>query len=242
MSEERRVFKMETVLNLIAGKGGSDVSELLAFLTQRDLTPKNEGMVGVLAKAWIYSQHPPFMDCKYSPVALYDDWVAQETKRLGDNLSIAPISSAEMEPINAIIDGIAADAATIAEQAEKIEELEGKVAALEPIPAKIPPLEKKIEDLTAKIKTLDETIKSQKSQIAEWKGMTPIAEAELNSTIKEIVTKALKDAVASVPLGAAGGGAAGDAGAAVAEESSEGGVPDSFGFGATSDSGDGFSF
>lgn len=241
MSEERRVFKMETILNLIAGKGGSDVSELLAFLTQRDLSAKEEGVAGSLAKAWVFSQHPPFMECKFSETAIFDEWAAKESKRLGDNLSIAPIPEAEMAPVNAILDMLAADKATIAEQTEQIEELEGKVAALEPIPAKIPPLEKKIEDLTAKIKTLDDTIKQQKVQIAAWNNMTPIAENELNSTIKEIVTKALKDAVASVPLGGLAGGAAagGDALAAVEEA---GAVPDSFGFGATSDAGDGFSF
>jgi len=242
MSEERRVFKMETILNLIAGKTGSDVTELLAFLCQRDLSVKQEGVAWALAKAWIFSQHPPFMECKFAETAIYEDWVGKEVKRLGDNLSIEPIPAPEVAPINDILDELAANQATIAEQAEQVEGLEAELAALKPIPAKIAPLEKKIEDLTAKIKTLDDTIKQQKAKIAEFNGMLPVSETEINSVIKDIVTKALKDAVASVPLGGPAGGAAAAEGGATADAVDAGGVPDSFGFGASDGGGDGFSF
>ncbi len=243
MSEEaRRVIKMETVLGLIAGKSNDDVSDLLAFLTQRELNAQDESIVAPLAKAWICSQHPPFLENPYKVTDIYEDWIQKSTQRLGDNISIAPISEDEMAPIATVLDMLAENKAALAGNAETIAELEGKVAELEPFVKKAGDLEKKVEQLNGSIAKKDAEIAELKKQTAEFKGKLPVAESELNDTIKDIVTKALKDAVKSVPVG---GVAAGEAGAEVVEEAAEeegGGVPDDFGFGASGASSDGFGF
>jgi chaperonin cofactor prefoldin len=241
MSEDaRRVIKMETVLGLIAGKSGDDVSDLLRFLTQRDLSAQEEGIVAPLAKAWICSQHPPFMEKPYDPTAIYEDWVQKETKRIGDNISVAPIAEGEMAGIAAVLDMLAENKNTIAALNDEKAELEAKVAELQPFVKKSEDLEKKVGQLEGKIATLEKDNKELKSQTAEFQGKLPVAENELNDTIKDIVTKALKDAVKSVPLGAAAGGE--EVAEAVAEEDTSGGVPDDFGFGASGSDGGGFGF
>jgi len=242
MSEDaRRVIKMETVLGLIAGKSGDDVSDLLGFLTQRELTAQDETIVAPLAKAWICSQHPPFLENPYKETEIYEEWVQKEIKRLGDNISVAPIPADEVAGINSVLDLIHENKKTIAEQTETIKALEAEKAELEPYVKKTADLEKKVEQLNSTIGKNNEEIAKLKEQTAEFQGKLPVAESELNDTIKDIVTKALKDAVKAVPVGAAAGEAGEEAAEAAAEDTS-GGVPDDFGFGASGGDSDGFGF
>jgi hypothetical protein len=74
---------------------------------------------------------------------------------------------------------------------------------------------------------------------AQFQGKLPVDEKEINSTIMDMVTKALKDAIKSVPLGGGGGGAAAEA---AAEEVAEEAGGDTFGFGGDAPAGDGFGF
>ncbi len=244
MSEAaRRVIKMETVLGLISGKGGDDVSDLLAFLTQRDLNSQEEALVAPLAKAWLCSKHPPLLEGPYKAADIYEDWVKKAMQRLGSNVSVHPIPEEEMAPIAGVLDLIVAGKQQVAEQAATIAELEEKIAELEPFTKKAAELEKKVTQLNGTIEKNTKEIGDLKKQTAEFKGKVPVAEAELNDTIKDIVTKALKDAVKSVPMGAAVGAAAGEAMAEeAAAEDTSGGVPDTFGFGASGASDDGFGF
>lgn len=247
MSDEgRRVIKMESILALMAGKSGGEVSDLLAFLTQRDLTPEEESVVQPLAKAWLMSKIPGLIDVKFEESEIYEKWIASQSKKLGgENVSIAPIPESEMAPINVVLDTLRSNDATIREQAAKAAELEAKVEELEPYVGKAEKLEKEVEQLKSKIEALEAEKAEQAGQIAEFAGKLPVAEDELNATIKDIVTKALKDAVASVPVGAAAGAVAAEGGevnAAVEPEEETGGVPDDFGFGASGSDGGGFGF
>jgi len=242
MSEEgRRVFKMEAILALFAGKSDDSVSELLGYLSQRDLSAAQEAFVSTLAKAWLYSQHQPFMECAYNENTIYSEWIRSEVKRLGDNVSLAPLPEDEMAKVNLVLDTLSGNAETIAEQKETIAGLEAKVAELEPYKE----LEKKVAELEKKVGQLEEKNTELNTAAAEYAGKIPVAEGEINTTIKDIVTKALKDAVASVPLGAAAGGGEGGEAAAAAPEADDGSTaapPDDFGFGSSGSDGGGFGF
>ena len=243
MSEERKVFKIEKVLALLAGKTGGEVSELLFFLTQQDLDAQGEAMVAPLAKAWLCSQHPPFMDCRITEDAIYEDWIAATAKKIGDNVSLKPISEDDLAPILTVIDTLAQGKATVAEQVDKIAELEAKVAELAPFEGKAADLEKKVAGLEGDKEKLNKEVVALKKETAAFQGKLPVAESELNDTIKDIVTKALKNAVAAVPAGAVAGAAeGGEAAAEAAPEEATSSVPDDFGFGASGSDGDGFGF
>ena len=247
MSDEgRRQVSMDTILALVAGKGGEDVTGLMSFLTGKDLDDFDTSAVAALVKGWLYKAVPKLMDSKLDESTTYDAWLKSEAKRLGaDNVSITPIPEADMTDIGGVLDKLAADKALAAEQAAKIGELEAAVAGLDPFKAKAEELEKKIAGLESKIEGLEGEKTELTQKVAEFSGKLPVAESEINDTIKDIVTKALKDAVASVPLGAAAGGEAAAAGGEATEAAasdSGGGVPDSFGFGSSGDDSDGFGF
>lgn len=243
MSEGRKIFPLDTILALLSGVGGADTSGLLSFMTAKELNPEQEAIVAPLAQAWLCKLHPAFLESKFSEDAPYENWVAAEKKRIGDNVSLTPIPEAEMTGIETVLSAVDAAKATAAEKTEEAEALAAKVAELEPFEAKAGELEKKVEGLEGQVASLQEEVSELKSKNAEFEGKLPVDENGLNDSIKEIVTKALKDAVASVPMGAAAGAAAEGGDAAPAEEAVEdsGPAPD-FGFGSSGDDADGFGF
>lgn len=246
MSDEaRRVFKMETILGLIAGKLSADTSDLLGYLTQRELCAEEKGAIAPFAKGWLYSQHAPFVDCAYSEGAVYEEWLKKEAARLGDNVSIEPIPADEMAGMAVILDKIAEFKATIAGQTEEISGLTEKVAELEPFQGQASDLEKKVADLEGKLETAQADLAGAKKEIAGFAGKIAIDENDIESSVKDMVSKAVKDALATLPAGAAVA-AAGETDTAAAEEATAeeatDDVPDDFGFGASGANDDGFGF
>ena len=159
-------------------------------------------------------------------------------------MSITAIPCGEVAPITAVLETLAHNKETLAAKEAEIEELNGTIEGLQPFEGKAASLEKQVADLKAKIEKLEGEKKALQAETAEFKGKLPVAESELNDTIKEIVTKALKDAVASVPMGAVAGAAAagGEAAAEAPAEEAGSSVPDDFGFGTSGPSSDGFGF
>ncbi|AGW12366.1 hypothetical protein [Megalodesulfovibrio gigas] len=246
MSENRMMVKMETILALWTGKGSAGQRELMEFLTGRSLCEYEATLVRPLVKAWLGSQLPALMNTVVNPAAIYDDWLKKECARLGgENASLEAIPADEMAGIVMVLDKVAASNAAVTDAQAKVAAMEAKVAEMAPYKAKAEKFEKEATQLKGKVDGLTKDVADLKAQVAGFKGMVPVAEDDINATIKDIVTKALKDAVASVPLGAVAGAAAaaGDAAAAdvaPAEEASA--VPDDFGFGASGASSDGFGF
>lgn len=248
MSENRMMVKMETILALWTGKGGAGQKELMEFLTGRSLCDCETTLVTPLVKAWLASQLPALLGAKADPAAIYEEWLKKECARLGgENASLEPIPADELAGLVMVLDKVAASAAAVNDAQAKVAAMEAKVAEMTPYKAKAEKFEKEATQLKGKVDGLTKEVADLKAQVAGFKGMVPVAEEDINATIKDIVTKALKDAVASVPLGAAVGAAAagGEAAAetgfdAPAEEANA--VPDDFGFGASGPSNDGFGF
>lgn len=247
MSDEaRRVFKMETILGLIAGKGGADVSDLLCYLTQRELSAEEEGVVAPMSKGWLYSMEPRFMQCCYEEGEPFDAWTKKQASKLGGNVSVEPIPAADMASISIVLDKLADAKATVAEQAAAIEGLQANVAEFEPFKAQAADLEKKVDDLSGKLEAAQTDLAKAKKELKTFDGKVAINETEVESSVKDIVSRAVKDALASLPAGAAVA-AAGDAEEAPATEEAPveeagGGVPDDFGFGASGSDDSGFGF
>lgn len=249
MSEEaRRVFKMETILGVIAGKSGADVADLLGYLAQRELSGEELGAVAPIAKGWLYSLEPRFMKCEYSENVVFEEWAQKQAAALGDNVSLEPIPACEMAGISVVLDKMADSKATLAAQVAEIADLKAKAAALAPFEAKAATLEKQVADLTGKLDKAKADLTAAQKELKTFDGKVAINEKEIESSVKDMVSKGLKEALANLPVGAAVAGAAvaGDAAPAgfdaPAAESSSGDVPDSFGFGATEVAADDFGF
>ena len=246
MSDEaRRVFKMETILGLIAGKGGTDVSDLLGYLSQRELSADEEGVVAPMSKGWLYSMEPRFMQCCYDEGEPFDAWTKKQASKLGDNVSVEPIPAADMASISIVLDKLADAKTTVAEQAAAIEGLQASVAELEPFKAQAADLEKKVDDLSGKLETAQTELAGAKKELKTFEGKVAINETEVESSVKDIVSRAVKDALATLPAGAAVAAGAEEAAPAAEEapaEDSGSSVPDDFGFGASGSDDSGFGF
>jgi len=248
MSDEaRRVFKMESILGVIAGKGGSDVSDLLCYLTQRELSADEEGVVAPMAKGWLYSMEPRFMQCTYEEGEPFDAWATKQASKLGGNVSVEPIPAVDMASISIVLDKLADAKATVAEQSAAIEGLQANVAEFEPFKSQAADLEKKVEDLSGKLEAAQTDLAKAKKELKTFEGKVAINETEVESSVKDIVSRAVKDALATLPAGAAVAAAEGGAEEAPAAEETPvedagDSVPDDFGFGASGSDGDGFGF
>jgi len=245
MSDEaRRVFKMRTVLDLAAGKSGDNVSELVGYLAQRDLNSQEEMLAAPLAKAWLYKEMPALLDARYDDTLPYEEWAKKQTSRLGENISTTPIPESERAGLNMVLDAMAQGKVAVSEQTAKADDLEAQVAELSPYKAKVAALDKEIAKLKAQVQTLEGQVKDLKAKAAGFEGKVPVDENDLASTVKEIVSKAVKVAVAAMPKAAPGAAAAAGAEAAAeapAEEAASS-VPDDFGFGASGAGDGGFGF
>lgn len=236
--EGRRTVKMDAILSLIAGQGGEGVTDLLCFLTKRDVAPQEEAVVETLCTGWLCSQIPSLLDKPFKEGEIYSDWAGSQIKRLGDNVTLPPLPEGELAKVTSLLDTLAAQKAQVYEATTAASDLEAKVAELEPFKAKAAEMEKKAEGLADKVKDLEGQIKELKAKAAEFEGKLAVDEKDINDTIKSIVSTALKSLAAAAP--AAGGEAGGEAAAEAPAE--EGGVPDTFGFGSSGDDSDGFGF
>ncbi len=250
MSDDgRRVFPMETVLDVISGKTGPDVLDFLGFAVSRPVCDCCRAAVAPVVKGWVYSLNPEFMKTDFDESVPYEMWMNGQKKRLGDSVSIPAMPQKESEGIGALLDSVQAAKTTSEEKIAAAEAAQAEVAALTPFKQKAEEFEKKAAQLEEKNKTLTEQVNGLKKELAGFAGKVAIDAADLEKSVKDMVAKAVKDALANLPVGAAaaGGAASGDTVAASSESSdgtgdSQGEVPDTFGFGSSAPSDDGFGF
>lgn len=246
MSDEgRRVFKMEAVYSLLSGQSNADVSEMLGYLAQRSLDEDTEAAVAPMAKAWLFSLNPDFLKVCCCEGGAHSESCAKTRSELPDNISISPIPASHMNELNALLDKVeAAMSESVADQAAAAA-ANKKAKELEPFKKKAEDLDKKVAQLEEKVKSLDAANNELKAEAAKFTGKVAIDEDALESSVKDIVSRAVKASLGALAVAGAGAAAGAEGAAAAepaAEESASGGVPDTFGFGASGASDDGFGF
>ena len=214
MSDEgRRVFPMETALGVLAGKGGADVLDFLGFAVKRDVSDDCRPAVNPMVKGWLYSLNPAFMKASYSEGSPYDAWVADQKRKLGDNVSITPIPAGELAGIEALFEAVESAKQTAEDKEAEADEAIAAKAAADAEVKKLTPFKKKAEDLEKKVAQLEEKnnalaaeVKDLKAKLAAFDGKVAVDEGDLEKSVKDIVSKAVKAALGG--LVAAGGVAA----------------------------------
>ena len=256
MSDEgRRVFPMETVLGVIAGKDGADVLDFLGYAVKRDVSDECRPAVSPMVKGWLYSLHPAFMKASYTENLSFDLWTAEQKKKLGDNVSIYPIPDTELAGIDVLFETVENARQTAEDKEAEAEEAQAAKAAAEAEAKTLAPFKKKAEDLEKKVAQLEEKNTNLMAEVAELKeklasfdGKVAVDEGDLEKSVKDIVSKAVKAALGGLVAAGAGAAAAADGAPAAFEEAEAapaedaGGVPDTFGFGTSGADGDGFGF
>lgn len=249
MSDDaRRVFPMESALGVVTGKGGNEVLDFLGYAVQREVCDCARAAVAPAVKGWLYSLSPDFYKVSVDDGMEYGAWLAQQKQALGDNVSITPMPEHEVAGINALLDFIETTMTESEEKQAQADAAQAELKALAPFKAKAGDLEKKVTQLEEKNKAQTEEIAKLKAELAGFSGKVAINEKELEQSVKDLVSRAVKDALASLPVGAAGAAVAaapGEAAAAPAADFDDGSTvapPDSFGFGSSGASDDGFGF
>lgn len=256
MSDEgRRVFAMETALGVVAGKGGDDVLDFMGYAVGRSIDDEYRPAVAPVVKGWLYSMNPEFMKVAPDKDLSFDLWASDQKKKLGDNVSITPMPDVESAAVNALIETLEAAKQTAADKEAEAEEARAAKEAADAEVAALAPFKKKAGELEAKVAQLEEQkgalaaeLAELKAKLASFDGKVAVDEKDIEKSVKDIVTKAVKDSlgglVAAGGVAVAGADGAEDAPAAFEEAAAEetGGVPDTFGFGSSGSDGDGFGF
>lgn len=257
MSDEgRRVFPMETVLGVVADKGGDDVLDLLGYVVNHAVDDDCRPAVAPIAKGWLYSLNPAFMKVGAPDDGNHGIWVAEQRKKLGDNISLPPLPDREMAGVHALIDTVenakqtAVSKTVEAEQAVAAKEAaDAEMQSLLPFKKKAEDLQNQVGKLEEKNSALDAEVAELKGKLASFDGKVAVDEKDIEKSVKDIVSRAVKDALGGLVAAGAGAAAAEGGGEAPAafedassEASSDGGVPDTFGFGSSGSNDDGFGF
>ena len=238
----RKVFPMESVLALLTGKEDAVVTEIAGFLTGRSLCRCSAALLAPMAAGWLANLYPAFINLQYDESRPWTDLVSNMKSKVGDNVSVPPMSGQAQNLVAKTLDAMAEKAETLKAQATEIATLQARVEELAPFRGKAEEQDKKISQLEAKVKSQNADIGALRKEMVPFQGKVPVDQQELENIIKDAIVKNLKNFTG----GAAVAGAAALAGEAVAEavaeEESGGGVPDSFGFGASGSDSSGFGF
>jgi len=237
----RKVFPLESVLALLAGKEDAAVIEIAGFLTGRSLCCCSAALAAPMAAGWLANLYPAFVNLQYDESQPWTKFVSRMRSQVGDSVSVPPMSGQFQAMVARVLDAMAQKTEVQKAQAEEISVLQARVEELQPFQGKAEEQDKKISQLEAKVKSQTADIGALRREMAPFQGKMPVDQQELENIIKDAITRNLKNFTGGV----AAAGAAVVAGEAVAEavaEESGGGVPDSFGFGSSSPSSDGFGF
>jgi hypothetical protein len=236
---DRKVFPMESILALVAGKEGKNIKEIAGYITGRSLARDCcVKSIGPFAAAWLARLYPKFLELEWKEDMSWDTFVSKGKRILGDNASLTPMDGRTKFLVDQVLDYLAESFKNLQIQTSAAAELEGRVRALEPVEAMAASLQKKCDGLEDKIKFMNTDMGALRRQVGEFQGKVAINHNELMQNIKD----AIKDGLKGLVVGgvAAGAMANADAGESVATEESS--VPDDFGFGTSGVSSDGFGF
>ncbi|GAB7081783.1 zinc ribbon domain-containing protein [Megalodesulfovibrio paquesii] len=229
MSEARKIFPMAAFAALLKGveqeAQAASVKELLSFMTGREICDCGKPIASALCRAYIYEQHPELARMKGGDVVA-----------MGDNVSVTqlpPLAKNELDAIFARMEGMM----------KAQEELTAKVASLETslagANAKLEETGKSLAFYKGKVEAFEESAKGEGEKVL----VTSQAKVEEYIGKVDELLKMIEDVKKHGVVTVAAGGAAPAAGAAAAAPAAEeAAVPDSFGFGASAPSSDGFGF
>lgn len=238
MADDRKIFPVETVLELVAGKKDADVRELASYILGKTVdNPVCASAAGPFAAAWLARWYPKFMDMEWKEGQSWESFVKQCAASLGNSVSLTPMSGRTKELANQVLDVITDTSNSLLRQTEANVKLEKRIKELEPLEARANSAQKKCDNLENTIKSMKADMGALQRSAAAFQGKLAVDHDELMQNIKD----AIKDGLKGLSIGSAVAAtveAATSADATPQEDS----VPDDFGFGSSGPDADGFGF
>ena len=240
MAEDRKVFPVEQILELLAGKDGADVKSLVCFLTGNSTTcPASSKAAAPFAAAWLARWYPKFMDMEFRDGDNWDAFVSQAKRQIGDHISITPMAGRLQALAKTTMDIISDTQAELTRQTDAALALEKEVKALKPLQGRLDAAQKKCDELETRLKTMKSDMNALNRKNLEYEGKIALDQGQLMQTIKD----AIKDNLKGLAIGAAATGL--DVTQENAEAAASAGTPEpaeEFGFGSSGPDADGFGF
>lgn len=238
MADDRKVFPVEVVLELVTGKKDADVRELASYILGKTVdNPVCAKAAGPFAAAWLARWYPKFMDLEWKDGQSWESFVKQASGILGNNISLTPMDGRIKELANQVLEVINQTNDSLLRQTEANVKLEKRVKELEPLEARAAAAQKASEALENTIKTMKADMGALQRTAANFQGKLAIDHDELMRNIKD----AIKDGLKGLSLGAAVADTV-QAAENAEPEKKENQVPDDFGFGSSGPDADGFGF
>ena len=241
MAEDRKIFPVEQVLELVTGKNGADTSSIIAFITGRvNLSTEAAKAAAPFAYAWLVRWHPKFMEMEWKDDQSWESYVRQASHILGDKVSLMPMIGRFKSVADEALDAIEDSQAALSRQMDISSKLEKEVKRLEPLQTLMEAAQKKNDELEAKIKTMKTDMNALNRKAMEFEGKVAMDQDELIRSIKDAIKDGMKGLAVAAPVG--GAPSANTADCASASVQAENEAPeDEWGFG-SSDSKDEFGF
>lgn len=217
MADDRRVFPTETVLELVYGKKDGNIKEIASYILGRPINcDACQKAAAPFAAAWLARWYPKFMEADYNAGDNWNAFVMQMKNKLGDNISLTPITGRLKTLASETLDAVKDAREDLMRQTETASKLEEKVREMEPLQGLLKNLQKKNDDLENKLKTMKTDMGALQRKVNEFQGKLPIDNAELMQTIKSAIKDGLKGMAMAAPVAQAGAdGAAAPAAAAM---------------------------
>lgn len=240
MAEDRKIFPVGQVLELITGKNDADISSLVSFITGKaNLGPEATKAVAPFAYAWLARWYPKFMDMEWKEDQSWEAYLRQVSHILGDKVSIVPISGRMKTLVSDVLDNIADTQDALTRQTETAVKLEKEVKVLEPLKNLLDASQKKNDELEAKIKSMKSEILALNRKALEFEGKVAMNQDELMQSIKD----AIKDGLKGVAIASSVATSQPAADSPAETSSPQASAPeDEWGFGSSSSSSDEFGF
>lgn len=200
MADERRIFPTETVLELVTGKKGADVRDVATYIIGRPMPDASSTQAAApFASAWLARWYPKFMDMDWKDDGDWAAFLANAKARLGDNISITPMTGQLKTLANGVLDHIKEAKESLLRQTDAAVKLEQKVHELEPLEAALKALQKKNDELEGKLKTAKSDMATLQRKVNEFQGKMAVDNSELMQTIKSAIKDGLKGMAIASP-------------------------------------------
>lgn len=239
MADERKIFPIEKILELVMDKAGANINEAAGYILGRTIdNPESAKAAAPFASTWLARWYPRFLDLEWKEGDSWESFLKQAQATIGDHISITPMTGRLKKLAGNVLDAIKDANESLVKQTDAVVALEKRVRELEPLEARLAAEQKKYDDLENKLKTMKGDMGALQRQAAEYQGKIAIDHDELLQNIKD----AIKDGLKGISIGAAVAGTAAAASDADASAPAKDEVPDGFGFGSSGADADGFGF
>ena len=245
---ERKVFPVETVLALSAGKGDVDLKEIAGYILGQSIACNRMAQAAApFAAAWVARLYPKFAEIVWDEEKEgWSNFVSRAAAVLGDKVSVPPMTGSMMTACQGMLKAYQEKVDEVAALRREVASLSEQVESLKPLEGKLATALKKADGLEEQLKEQKKEAGTLRRQALEFQGKMAINHEELLETIKDAIKENLKHVAIQAPAAVAGaaaaaaGAAAGAAAPAAAASGADefgfgGGSDDEFGFGSSGD-------